>query len=50
MITYRFEFRDGTTTRTRTFTAHTLGEAQALARKGFPRWKVLRIWEQKVIP
>lgn len=50
MITYRFEFRDGTTVRERTFRVCTLGEAQALARKHYPKWVVLKVWELKVIP
>lgn len=49
MITYRFEFRDGNTFRTRTFRVHTLGEAIVKVRNDFPTWQVLNIWERKEI-
>lgn len=49
MITYRFEFRDGNTLRTRTYRVHTLGEAIAKARAEFPTWQVVSIWERKCI-
>jgi hypothetical protein len=49
MITFRFEFKDDSTFRTRTIRAHTLGEAQAFVRKEYPTWQVLNIWERKEV-